>query len=170
MQRAESLQGKWWHVGFLLTALLIVAADQLSKIWVRSYSGEQPIFEAGFFRIIHTHNTGAAFGLFQGHTFTLTIVAFVSITVILLYALFIRRRFPLSDNRLDRLALGLILGGAVGNLIDRLRFGYVTDFIDVGVWPTFNIADSAVTVGVIVLAYLLLPLARAGKRGDGQSI
>ena len=170
MQKAESLQGKWRNVAFLLTALLIVAADQFSKVWIRSYPEEQLISEAGFFRIIHTHNTGAAFGLFQGHSFALTIVASVGIAVILLYALFIYRRFPILENRLGRLALGLILGGAVGNLIDRLNLGYVTDFIDIGVWPTFNIADSAVTVGVIILAYLLLPLARAGKRGDGQSI
>ncbi len=170
MQKAESLQGKWRNVAFLLTALLIVAADQFSKVWIRSYPEEQLISEAGFFRIIHTHNTGAAFGLFQGHSFALSIVASVGIAVILLYALFIYRRFPILENRLGMLALGLILGGAVGNLIDRLNLGYVTDFIDIGVWPTFNIADSAVTVGVIILAYLLLPLARAGKRGDGQSI
>ena len=163
MQKAESLQGKWRNVGFLLTALLIVVADQLSKIWIRSYPEGQAIFEAGFFRIIHTHNTGAAFGLFQGQTFALTIVALVGIAVILLYALFIYRRFPILDNRLGRLALGLILGGAVGNLIDRLHLGYVTDFIDFGVWPAFNIADSAVTVGVIIIAYSLLPLARAEK-------
>ena len=163
MQKAESLQGKWRNVGFLLTALLIVTADQLSKIWIRSYPEGQAIFEAGFFRIIQTHNTGAAFGLFQGHSFALTIVALVGITVILLYALFIYRRFPILDNRLGRLALGLILGGAVGNLIDRLHLGYVTDFIDFGVWPAFNIADSAVTVGVIIIAYSLLPLARTEK-------
>jgi len=163
MQKAESLQGKWRNVGFLLTALLIVVADQLSKIWIRSYPEEQAIFEAGFFRIIQTHNTGAAFGLFQGHSFALTIVALVGIAVILLYALFIYRRFPILDNRLGRLALGLILGGAVGNLIDRLHLGYVTDFIDFGVWPAFNIADSAVTVGVIIIAYSLLPLARTEK-------
>jgi signal peptidase II len=58
----------------------------------------------------------------------------------------------------------------VGNLIDRLRFGYVTDFIDVGIWPTFNIADSAIVVGVIILAYSFCSLARAEKHGDGQSI
>ena len=163
MQKVESLQGKWRNVVFLLIALLIVAADQLSKIWIRSYPEGQAIFETGFFRIIHTHNTGAAFGLFQGHSFALTVVALVTIAVILLYALFIYRRFPILDNRLGKSALGLVLGGAVGNLIDRLRFGYVTDFIDFGVWPAFNIADSAVTVGVIMLAYSLLPLARAEK-------
>ena len=170
MQKGKSLQGKWRNVGFLLTALLIVAADQLSKVWIRSYPERQTIFEFGFFQLTRIHNTGAAFGLFQGHSFALSIVASVGIAVILLYALFIYRRFPILENRLGRLALGLILGGAVGNLIDRLSLGYVIDFIDIGVWPTFNIADSAVTVGVIILAYLLLPLARAGKRGDGQSI
>jgi len=64
---------------------------------------------------------------------------------------------------LGRPVLGLVLGGAVGNLIDRLRFGYVTDFIDVGLWPAFNIADSAITIGVILLAYSLLRLTRAEK-------
>ena len=164
MRKAKSLQGKWQHVVFLLIALLITGADQLSKIWIRSYPEEQAIFETGLFRIIHTHNSGAAFGLFQGHSFALTVVASATIAVILVYAFFICRRFPLLDNRLGRLALGLVLGGAVGNLIDRLHFGYVTDFIDFGFWPAFNIADSAVTVGIIILVYSLLPLARAETR------
>jgi len=164
MRKAKSLQGKWRHVVFLLIALLIAGADQLSKIWIGSYPEEQAIFDTGLFRIIHTHNTGAAFGLFQGHSFTLTVVASVTIAVILVYALFIYRYFPLLDNRLGRLALGLVLGGAVGNLVDRLRFGYVTDFIDFGFWPAFNIADSAVTIGIIILIYSLLPLARAETR------
>ncbi|GAF88347.1 unnamed protein product, partial [marine sediment metagenome] len=73
-------------------------------------------------------------------------------------------RFPFLDNILGKSALGLVLGGTVGNLIDRLRFGYVTDFIDFGFWPAFNIADSAIVIGVIIFAYSLLPLARAGKR------
>ncbi len=170
MQKAKSLQGKWRNVGFFLTALLVVAADQLSKMWIGSYPEEQAIFKAGFFRIIHTHNTGAAFGLFRDQSFILTIVAFVGIVVILLYALLIYRRFPFWDNLLGKSALGLVFGGTVGNLIDRLRFGYVTDFIDVGVWPAFNIADSAIVVGVIILAYSLCSLARAEKHGDGQSI
>ena len=157
MQKANRLQGKWWqNVVFSLTALLIVAADQLSKIWITSYPEEQLIFDAGFFRITHIHNTGAAFGLFQGHSFALTIVALVGIAVILLFALLVYRHSPYLDNMLSRVALGLVLGGTVGNLIDRLRFGYVTDFIDFGFWPAFNIADSAITVGVIIFAYSLL--------------
>ena len=164
MQKAKSLQGKWRNVVFFLTALLVVVADQLSKMWIRSnLVVGQSLPETGFFRLTHIHNTGAAFGLFRGQSFPLTIVALVGIAVLLLYALFIYRRFPILDNKLGRSALGLVLGGTVGNLIDRLRLGYVTDFIDVGIWPAFNIADSAIVVGIIILAYSLRSLVRAEK-------
>ena len=142
---------------FLLTALLVVAADQLSKTWIRSYPEEQLIFDAGFFRITHfPPHTGAAFGLFQGHSFALMIVSLLGIGAILFCAFVIYRSFPLLNNRLSKSALGLVLGGTVGNLIDRLCFGGVTDFIDFGFWPAFNIADSAITVGVFIFAYSLL--------------
>jgi len=163
MQKVKSLQGKWWNVVlFLTTALPLVAADQLSKFWIRSNLAKgESLFEVGFFRLTHVHNTGAAFGLFQGQSFPLTIIASVGVAALLLYALFFHHMFPFLDNRLGNLALGLVLGGTVGNLIDRIRFGYVTDFIDVGIWPTFNIADSAIVVGIIILAYSLLCLAIA---------
>lgn len=167
MQKASELRSGWWQNMLLfLIALLVVAADQLSKVWIRSYPEEQLIFEAGFFRIIHfPPHTGAAFGLFQGHSFVLTIVALVGIAVFLLYAFFAYRRFPFLDNMPNRVALGLILGGTMGNLIDRFCFKGVTDFICVGSWwPAFNIADSAITVGVILLAYFLLRLTRAEKQ------
>lgn len=165
MQKGNHLQGKWRNVSFFLPALLAVTADQLSKIWIRSYPEEQVIFKAGFFQIIHTHNTGAAFGLFQGQSFALTIVGLVSVTALLAYAIFFYRHFPLLNNRLSNLALGLILGGTLGNLIDRLNpnLGGVTDFISIGIWPTFNIADSAVVVGTIIFAYTLLRLAQTEK-------
>jgi len=169
MQKASRLQGKWWqNVLFFLTALLIVAADQLSKIWIRANLAiEQSLFEVGFFRLTHVHNTGAAFGLFRGQSFPLTIVALVGIGVILFYALLVYRHSPYLDNMPSRVALGLVLGGTVGNLIDRLRFGYVTDFIDFGFWPAFNIADSAITVGVIIFAYSSLrSLSRSGKQHE----
>ncbi len=159
MQKGNYLQGKRWNVVFSLAALLVVVADQLSKLWIRSnLAVGQSSFELGFLQIIRVPpNTGAAFGLFQGQSFALTIVSLVAIVAILCYALFIYRRFPLLDNMLNRIAIGLILGGTAGNLIDRVRFGGVTDFIGVGSWwPTFNIADSAVTVGVIIFAYSLL--------------
>ena len=68
---------------------------------------------------------------------------------------------------LSRSALGLVLGGTIGNLIDRLRFGYVTDFISISIWPAFNLADSAVVAGAIMFAYSLLFLSREGKSTDG---
>jgi signal peptidase II len=152
-------------VAFLLIGLLIIVADQLSKEWIRDNLPEgQSLFQLGFFQITHSHNTGAAFGLFQGQSFVLTIVAIIAITVILVYALVGYRYFPWLDSMLSKSALGLMLGGTMGNLIDRLRFGYVTDFIDFGYWPAFNVADSAVTVGAIIFAISLLWLSRPEKR------
>ena len=108
-------------------------------------------------------NKGAAFGLFPGQSLFLTIVALLSIILLLAYALVIYRHYPLFYNGLGGVALGLILGGATGNLIDRLRFGEVTDFIDFTVWPAFNIADSALSIGAILVVYFFFRLARAEK-------
>ena len=171
MQKESSLQGKWWNVVFFTTALLVVAADQLSKIWIRSnLSVGQSLFELGFFRITYVQNTGAAFGLFQGQLFALTIVSLVGVVAILAYTLLIHRRSPLN-NMLSTIALGLILCGTVGNLIDRLNsnllhsnLGGVTDFISIGIWPAFNIADSVIIVGTILFAYSLLRLALVKKQ------
>ena len=139
-----------------------MAADQLSKLWIRSdLAIGESLFEVGFFRLTRIHNSGAAFGLFQGQSFLLTIIASVGIIALLLYALFFHHSFPFLGNRLGKLALGLVLGGTVGNLIDRIYLGYVTDFIAVSIWPAFNIADSAIVVGTIILAYSLIGLAGA---------
>ncbi len=172
MQKPSDIRGGWRRNGlFFLLALLVVVADQLSKIWIRSnLDVGQSLLEVGFFRLIYVRNTGAAFGLFQGQSFLLTIVAFVGVAVLLVYALFIYRRSPFLDSRLGRIALSLVLGGTIGNLIDRLRFGYVTDFISVGIWPAFNLADSAVVGGAIIFAYSLLSLSREGKSEDGPVI
>lgn len=164
---SERRSGWRWSVILFLIALLIAAADQLSKKWIRSnLLAGHSYFEAGIFRIIHVSNTGAAFGLFQGQSFILTIIGLVGIAVFLVYILVIYRGLPFLDNMLNRVALGLIFGGALGNLIDRLRFGQVTDFIAFGFWPAFNIADSAVTVGVILFAFSLLFAARTRKAGS----
>ncbi len=164
MRRASSLSGKLQILVFFLAALLVVTADQLSKIWVRTHlEVGQSIPEHGLLRLTHVRNTGAAFGLFQDQSFLLTIVALVGIAAILLCALLLYRRFPLPNNTLGRVLLGLVLGGTIGNLIDRLRFGYITDFIDFGIWPVFNAADSAIVVGAIIFACSLLVLARADR-------
>ena len=149
---------------FSLIALLIVVADQLSKLWIRSnLAVGESVFELGFFRLTHVSNTGAAFGLFRGHTLPLTVVSCVGVALLLLYAFLFYRQFPQLDRWLSWTGLGLILGGTIGNLIDRVRLGYVTDFIDFGFWPAFNVADSAIVIGVIIFAYSLLSLARAEK-------
>ena len=145
---------------FVITALVVLAADQLSKLWIRSFTGQQPIFQAGIFRIIYTENTGAIFGILPDQFLLLTVAAFLGIILLLFFAFYFSRHFQLLENLPGKLTLGLILGGTIGNLIDRLRFGYVTDFIGVGFWPVFNIADSAVTVGAILFAFLVLISSR----------
>ena len=165
MRKVNRLQDRWQNAVFFLTGLLIVVADQFSKAWIRTNLPEgRSLFETGFLRITRVHNTGAAFGLFPDQVLALIIVALIGITAILVYVLIVSRYFPLPDGMMGKLALGLVFGGTSGNLLDRLCFGYVTDFIDFGFWPAFNIADSAVTVGIIIFAYSLLRLARAEKR------
>jgi len=165
MQKESHFWSKWWNVVFLLTALVIVVADQLSKGWIRAnlLVGES-LPEVGFFQLTHVQNSGGVFGLFRGQSFPLTIVGLVAITILLVYAFFIHHRLPfLSDSVLSKLALGLVLGGTLGNLADRIRLGCITDFISIGIWPTFNIADSAIVAGMIIFAYSLLFLAEAEK-------
>ena len=165
MQKANCLQAKWRSVVLFLTALIIVVGDQLSKLWIRNnLAVGQSLPEGGFLRLTHINNTGAAFGLFQGQTLPLIVIAVGGVAVLLFYAFLFYRRFPLLDNWSVWTCLGLVLGGTIGNLIDRLRFGYVTDFVDFGFWPAFNLADSAIVVGVIIFACSLLSLARAEKR------
>src|SRR5690606_36683230 len=96
-------------------------------------------------------NTGASFGFFQGQSNLLTVLALGAIAFLATY--YFRKA---RNDALVALALGLQLGGALGNVIDRLRYGYVVDFIDFPRFPTFNVADSSITVGVALLMYALL--------------
>ncbi len=140
----------------LIVATIVVALDQLSKLWIRDnlVPGES-LPEIGFLRLTYVVNTGSAFGLFANQTFLLIVITIVSLTSILLFL-----RYLSSASALTNASLGLILGGAVGNLIDRLHFGYVIDFIDIRLWgglhwPAFNVADAAIVVGIFTLAYSL---------------
>ena len=143
----------------LQLATLVFLVDQFTKFLVREFLPYRTSFPAeGFFRISHTHNTGSAFGLFQGQNFPLILVAFIGIGVLIL--IYRSQRRP-SDGL--RLSLGLQLGGAAGNLLDRVRLGHVTDFLDVGPWPVFNIADSSIVIGLVLLAWIFLgPQRRRG--------
>ena len=138
----------------LLVALCVVLLDQASKEWVRgafSLHESVPVL-SGFFNLTYIRNTGAAWGMFSGQNLTLSLLA-----IVMLVALVLFRRRILPPGRLHRVALGLLCGGIVGNLFDRLRLDYVTDFLDFHVrgwhWPAFNVADSAICIGVGI--YLL---------------
>lgn len=163
MQKATPQQHKHTLLLFSI-ALLVAAADQLSKAWIKSILAiGQSLPETGFFRLAHTTNTGAAFGIFHGQNLPLAIIAATGIVLILLYVFVFYQRYPVLGSNWSWAALGLILGGTAGNLIDRIVQGYVTDFISVGPWPNFNIADSSTVVGVIILAITLLLLAKTGE-------
>jgi len=164
MRKEKRPPARWRYLIFFLVALCIIVADQLSKAWIRSSLPEgHSLFRLGFFRLTHVHNTGAAFGLFPDQSLILTIFAIIAGTAVLFFVLYGHRYFPWLESLSAMLVFGLVLGGTVGNLIDRFRFGYVTDFIDFSYWPAFNIADSAVTVGVILFALLLLRHAQTEK-------
>ena len=137
----------------LVIALAVIGLDQLTKYLIRANMGlGESIPREGIFRITYVTNTGGAFGIFASQTFLLALIAVIGISVFLIYL----RYIPLKS-RLLKIGLGLDLGGAIGNLIDRLRLeGKVTDFIDIGPWPVFNVADSAIVVGTILIAYYLL--------------
>jgi len=146
---------------FAVCAAFVVLLDQATK-WMASTRLElgEPVTVLGdFVRLTLVHNTGAAFGLFPGSRGPFIVISVLAIGVVLY--LFLRETYRNVQNRV---LLGCILGGAIGNLIDRVRLGWVVDFIDMGIgqtrWPVFNVADSAVTLGVVFLAW---NLARAGR-------
>lgn len=140
----------------LSIAAFVFIADQTSKFLVLRYLsvGESwyPIPGLqGLFSITHVVNSGAAFGLFPDRGMLFLVIAVVVIVAIIGYY-----RYLPADQLLVRASLGLQLGGALGNLFDRLKFGHVIDFIDFKIWPVFNLADSAIVVGVVILAIHLL--------------
>lgn len=138
--------------------LAIIVADQLSK-WL--VTRRLPLEQTrdvikGFFRLWHVRNSGAVWGFFNGHDNGLVpkVITFLAIGALLVVLFFFLRAG--RGARLELFSYAFILGGALGNIIDRLRLGYVVDFLDVFVktwhWPTFNVADSCITVGVLLLA------------------
>lgn len=157
------LKNLLWLLG---VAAFSVALDQWTKQWVRTNVayGEQWLPDglnwlAPYARIVHWYNSGAAFGMFQNGNLVFTILAFVVVGVILYY-------FPSVDESdwLLKSAMGLQLGGAIGNLIDRLLMQKVTDFISIGNFPVFNIADASISVGVALLLFDIWIKERAEKK------
>lgn len=133
---------------FTVTVIFFLFFDQISKALARiSLDPEKSIsLIKGFVSLTLVKNTGAAFGLFTGKANILLIIAIALIGFIIFYVLFYR-----PSSILVRVALGLIVAGSIGNLIDRALFKQVTDFIDLHVWPVFNVADSSIVSGTVLL-------------------
>ena len=156
----------------LVVSVTVVILDQITKALVRPALALHESREVipGFLDLTRVHNTGAAFGMLNGaefpfKTLVLSLVAAVALGGVAWYAATV----PLSD-RLARLGIAGVLGGAIGNLIDRARSGYVLDFVDAyyGDWHfwAFNVADAAITLGVI---FMILDILGLGKRSDRQA-
>jgi len=133
-------------------SIAVVATDQLTKWIVRGrlpLGGSWPQHPVlGVFSFTHVANTGVAFGLFQGRSNAFLVLAAMVVVGLIAYA----NRLP-GHARVIRLAVALQIGGAIGNVIDRLRLGHVTDFLKFHAWPVFNVADSAIVVGVLLLGW-----------------
>lgn len=137
---------------YLLLAAVVVGADQLSKWGIRAWLDAGERWPADFpIRFVHYTNSGAAFGMLQGAGPLLVLTSVAGIAAILVYLF-----NPGFAHPLVRLGLALMFGGAVGNLIDRVREGEVVDFAKVPYWPAFNVADSAITIGVLCLLWAFL--------------
>jgi signal peptidase II len=149
----------------LAFSALIVALDRVTKsAVVTSLGADRPRSRLdivdGWVALEYAENRGAAFGLFSGLAPVLAIASVVVLAVIV-YSYWQEVQPPLGKT----VAIGLILGGAIGNLIDRIWLGYVVDFIAIGPWPNFNVADSAISVGVVMLLWYW---PRPGVRGGGE--
>lgn len=153
---------------FVVTGVVILL-DQFSKYIVEAtlpmYQSYTPIPAlAELFRFTHATNTGAAFGIFPAGGNFFTIIAVVVGLVILYY------NYTLPGGQVGlRLALGMQLGGALGNVIDRFRLGHVTDFLDFGPWPVFNLADTSIVAGVIILTWLMFQEQREHQTESGKA-
>ena len=151
--------------GLALIALMVVAIDQWSKAWVRSSFSlweSRPVMK--YFYLTYVQNTGTAFGLFQRNNGALLLVALA----ILAGLLYVARDICERGGAWGFYGTALVLGGAIGNLIDRLRFGWVIDFLDFRVWPVFNIADSCISVGAVFIALSLISASSPMSSSSGE--
>ncbi|MFH1198624.1 MAG: signal peptidase II [Candidatus Omnitrophota bacterium] len=138
---------------FLIIAV-ILSLDWLTKFLViknLALNQSIPVIK-GIFHISLVHNRGAAFGILKNQVPLLILTAVFAVALIY----FNIKKNKVKKLTLEKIALGLILAGAIGNLIDRIYFGYVIDFLDFRIWPVFNVADSAITIGAILLGWTIL--------------
>ena len=162
--------GAHWGV-FVGLAGIVVVLDQLSKAWLVANvgPGEVESVVGDWVRLVYHQNSGALFGLFRDQAILFGLISLVVIALIVGYHARSGRSLYLS------LALGFLLGGAVGNMVDRLRLGYVVDFVDIGIgdlrFYTFNLADTGISAAIVMLVGVAIfpGIARLVDRiGDGQ--
>jgi signal peptidase II len=153
-------------IALVLVVAAAVAADQLTKWTVSSALAFGESFEVvGPFSIHHVHNTGIAFGLFSSATTAVIVVTTAAVGAMVVFFARAGQRHTLVP-----VGLGLVLGGSVSNLVDRVRLGHVTDFLDFDYWPAFNLADTFIVVGVGLLFVSFVSSDGAGTRvGDGTA-
>jgi signal peptidase II len=158
-----------WPI-FAGLAVTVLVADQLTKRWLVSFlePGQRAEVVDGYVRLVHSQNTGALFGLFRDQAI---VFAVVSVGVV---GLIIWFHGNAGRNTLLSVALGLLLGGALGNMTDRFRYGYVVDFVDLGVsdlrWYTFNVADAAISCAILLLLLSTVLPERGRSRSSGGGL
>ncbi len=147
--------------------VLSVVLDRITKelVVISLMPGESVDFLGGFLRLTHVTNAGAAFGMLSDHT---SFLAAISLALIGAIIWWYARYVPHSERGLGGVAAGLLIGGATGNLIDRVLRGYVIDFFDLGFWPVFNVADIAVVVGCGLVFLLVLRNPESIKGGISE--
>ena len=151
--------GPWQWAGLAAVAAAAIIADQVTKHVVTStLSIDESVHVIGPLSIHHVQNTGIAFGFFAGATSIVTIVTAIAVVWMLMFFARSGSRHPVLPA-----ALGLLAGGSISNLADRVRLGHVTDFIDFSWWPAFNLADSFIVVGVAILLAALVSADRSSQ-------
>ena len=162
-ERRLGAGGSHW-LALLAIALSAVAADQLTKHVVASQLQlDDGVHVVGPLWIRHVRNSGIAFGLFSQATAVVIVLTGIAIAWMLIYFARSGARHPVLP-----VALGLVIGGSMSNLVDRVRLGYVTDFIDLRWWPAFNLADSFIVIGVLVLLVALMLAEREPRQPGGR--
>lgn len=161
---------KWWlYLVELAVVAIILVADLLSKKAAWEYLNNYGVktLVPHLFNLVMVPNTGAGFGILQGKTVALTVVTLIVIAAIVVYLF-----FALKESEWLRISLVFITAGGIGNIVDRIKFGYVRDFLQFAFWedfPSFNIADSFVTVGAFMLVVVLIVmLVKEGKKNQKE--
>ncbi|TCO78968.1 signal peptidase II [Marinisporobacter balticus] len=139
-------------MNYLVVALLVIL-DQIAKYMVKNRFevGESIPIIKDVFHLTYVQNIGAAFGILENQK-----IFFVMITVLVISGIIVFIRTQKNIHKIVLFSLSLIVGGAIGNLIDRVKLGYVVDYFDFRIWPVFNIADTSIVVGAILLSYYLI--------------